>query len=174
MPARWHIGAAFRSASVAVLLLCLACDASVDTARHDTGLPRDGQVQRDGAPPDGAPTDGGPSEDAPSGIRCGAATCTDVEVCCTPDFGRTGTCEAFPPGCSSVTEARFICDGPEDCVRSAECCFSGNSSACLPDGSCDRGSGQVLCHDGADCADMPCCPAAAGSPYAMCFSSCPL
>jgi hypothetical protein len=114
-----------------------------------------------------------------AGIACGAVACTATsQLCCSSDSGKSGDCSQNGGSCGSIA---YHCDGPEDCEPGLpQCCFQGSSvaggsiSQCQSSGYCAlQATGQLMCHVDADCGtSLKCCPAAAGSPYAFCKSSC--
>jgi hypothetical protein len=106
-------------------------------------------------------------------VFCGAAVCGltgdgGITNCCTPDLGMTGTCVLYPTGCPSGG-AYWNCNGQENCVSTASCCFFQGATGCLPIGDCAQTGGQDVCHTSTDCADGGvCCPLAKGSTFSVC------
>jgi len=107
----------------------------------------------EGSTPDGGtgPDSGGPGPGASPGVRCGADTCGQYEVCCLDQSNPAGGVCKLSATCSLTA---VPCDGPEDCTPvGAVCCgvYDGaqyTKIACKTscEGQIDAGELVQICH----------------------------
>lgn len=141
-----------RRASILLVIGCAAC-----------GLLHDYDALENGAPLDGGPDATTPDAVSPAGVArvvCGAATCTNGDVCCLASDG-SGACTAA----AACTGTPLPCDGSEDCAPGLVCCGQGSLGgtsgnvldvACRTRVDCARKSGaRILCDPAAI---PPCVP----------------